>query len=711
MPHCTNNFAWYLGKFIAGFTGMLFVYAVFFKENTNSCTLDEQADANARQEDSPRFMLVAAENLWTWCTRITEWFRENDPAISETALAVERRCPLKNDNDISFENSACYVALPNRKTKDTVTDFWKFCIGNENYGMLQNHVDDVIGRKLCAEIQSRTEEDTKIVNEHEEEIQNNCYCGKSRKNVRSVETEANFEDILRESNKCADEVSLELRVDEVDAKQETSIESTCNFVGFNRTQSSVEYIETERKENSCLDSKLEKISSHHIVESGIMDKLCDDNRNSKPTTVSDVESVKNIDSNECKYNSKAYRKQSQSETSFTETIISDNCMDSLLYRELRQKRAPKTRKKTSVDCLNISRSDKSKLKFKSETIKSHQDSTIDNEILEDFSRPFSTKKRYNSKNFEIRNPTTSGSQKKFHRNEVELGPTGQKVNRTSTMNQKQLSKYLCNNCSCDSKRRSRPQWSHQRKESWTKFNPRSSEQPSKTFYPSLQLQNDHSRTDNSKLTKNIDSKLHHKFTLVRGNRFMRYTSLFPRRNEDATGSIFTEKFVKSRTFEDPANSSSTGFSEFTESSDRRKRVVCRCPSYKPASNSQHYHGHSHSSNMSSSKRCPSCTVLYQHSVLQKRQPTSSSSCRTSASSTSSVYSQSTDKDGYTFERDNTNEGVRTLFRKYNRISEEETGIIKESRKKPFKLRPSEQKKKRTLYTHNRHVSWGSKHAY
>ncbi|RLU21434.1 hypothetical protein DMN91_005807 [Ooceraea biroi] len=34
MPHCTTNFAWYLGKFLVGFAGVLFLYVGFLKEKT-----------------------------------------------------------------------------------------------------------------------------------------------------------------------------------------------------------------------------------------------------------------------------------------------------------------------------------------------------------------------------------------------------------------------------------------------------------------------------------------------------------------------------------------------------------------------------------------------------------------------------------------------------------------------------------------------------
>ncbi|XP_018398984.1 PREDICTED: uncharacterized protein LOC108776774 isoform X2 [Cyphomyrmex costatus] len=37
MSECTTNLTWYLGKFIIGFTGILFVYINFLKENKKCC--------------------------------------------------------------------------------------------------------------------------------------------------------------------------------------------------------------------------------------------------------------------------------------------------------------------------------------------------------------------------------------------------------------------------------------------------------------------------------------------------------------------------------------------------------------------------------------------------------------------------------------------------------------------------------------------------
>ncbi|XP_012227663.1 uncharacterized protein [Linepithema humile] len=50
MPHCTTDFAWYLGKFIIGFTGMLFLYVSFLKENEKSCVCDARMRELLSQE-------------------------------------------------------------------------------------------------------------------------------------------------------------------------------------------------------------------------------------------------------------------------------------------------------------------------------------------------------------------------------------------------------------------------------------------------------------------------------------------------------------------------------------------------------------------------------------------------------------------------------------------------------------------------------------
>ncbi|GAB1869756.1 hypothetical protein CAJAP_10835 [Camponotus japonicus] len=54
MPHCTTDFAWYLGKFIIGFTGILFLYVGFLKENEKSCVCGARMRELLRQENEKR---------------------------------------------------------------------------------------------------------------------------------------------------------------------------------------------------------------------------------------------------------------------------------------------------------------------------------------------------------------------------------------------------------------------------------------------------------------------------------------------------------------------------------------------------------------------------------------------------------------------------------------------------------------------------------
>ncbi|XP_050590304.1 uncharacterized protein LOC126922095 isoform X3 [Bombus affinis] len=54
MPHCTDNFVWYLSKFIVGFTGMLFFYVVFLKEREYSCLCKPRARELLRRKGEKR---------------------------------------------------------------------------------------------------------------------------------------------------------------------------------------------------------------------------------------------------------------------------------------------------------------------------------------------------------------------------------------------------------------------------------------------------------------------------------------------------------------------------------------------------------------------------------------------------------------------------------------------------------------------------------
>ncbi|XP_024939971.1 uncharacterized protein LOC112494231 isoform X2 [Cephus cinctus] len=48
MPHCTSNFAWYLGKFVLGFAGILFLYLGFVNEKDVTCICKARGREAAR---------------------------------------------------------------------------------------------------------------------------------------------------------------------------------------------------------------------------------------------------------------------------------------------------------------------------------------------------------------------------------------------------------------------------------------------------------------------------------------------------------------------------------------------------------------------------------------------------------------------------------------------------------------------------------------
>ncbi|XP_014470463.1 PREDICTED: uncharacterized protein LOC106742228 [Dinoponera quadriceps] len=54
MCDCTCDFAWYLGKFIVGFTGMLFLYVGFLRENKKSCVCGPRMRELLRQKSEKR---------------------------------------------------------------------------------------------------------------------------------------------------------------------------------------------------------------------------------------------------------------------------------------------------------------------------------------------------------------------------------------------------------------------------------------------------------------------------------------------------------------------------------------------------------------------------------------------------------------------------------------------------------------------------------
>ncbi|XP_076284251.1 uncharacterized protein LOC143210884 isoform X2 [Lasioglossum baleicum] len=725
MPHCTGNFAWYLSKFLTGFTGMLFFYVCFLKEkeysclckarmrefardkgeNTNPCTLDNQTGANVRQEGRPRFMLVVAENLSAWYAEMREWFLENDPAISETALALGKN-PPKNDNVVSPENCTCCVTLLNKKSKlaesttsvrrkrlrqhchfrhcsgivsaekllkkrrkrscvhmhvsqDSITDFWKFCIKNMNDDS-RNRTDDI------------KNEDTTIVDEHKDKIRKNCRCNVLSKNVKSIKTETNLEDALQENSKCANEMPSKPCTDKVDAKEEVSIDSSCNNV-------------INKVKNYNLSCTSKQVSTQDITDSQTVNKICDGTMKCEVRTASDEELIKVIDSNKYDCSPKESRKGSQSESSFTDTLLTDNCMDLILYRELREKRAPKTNKKTVPVRLKSSRSIESKLSLKARNIKLQKYSDVDNKT-----RKNCFVKENNQPSLEysaINRSSTSGSQKEGIRDEFETRSTYSDACPASKENQKNFR----GNCPCDPKSRDRTQSS---------FNPKISQQRCKTFCENSQRQTSNFSGDNAKLKRIIDTMFDRKSTLVSEKCFAKCKMSFPQNKKKVTANT-----IKDQKYEDSTDSSSTVSSA---SSDSEDRIAFRSP-YKSTMHDQCTHDRSSPTDLSW-RRCPSCTVLFEHSACHKREPISNVNkwrrrdqrrrgSPTSTSSTSFV-SPPVCREDCIFNRNNVDRSMRILFRKSNQNRSFRESTLYE-----------QGTKNRMMYTDDRRVTWGFKRAY
>nr|XP_031843349.1 uncharacterized protein LOC116431701 isoform X1 [Nomia melanderi]XP_031843350.1 uncharacterized protein LOC116431701 isoform X1 [Nomia melanderi]XP_031843351.1 uncharacterized protein LOC116431701 isoform X1 [Nomia melanderi]XP_031843352.1 uncharacterized protein LOC116431701 isoform X1 [Nomia melanderi] len=581
-----------------------------------------------------------------------------------------------------------YSFVRTRVSQDNVNNFWKFCIGNENDEM-QNRANNIDKAKCHTDVTNVEIEDTKIRDSHKDNIQNGCHCNRLSKNVRSVETET---DILQETAKCTDDVASKSCTDEADKKQNTSIDCSYDFVNANVTEMSSKDIEASCKEQKYSDNETEQVCTGEISNLQMKNNIFEDNTKSEPT-VSNEELVENVDSNKYNYSTKTSRKESQSETSFTETIITDTCMDSILYLELRRKRAPKISKKSSKNRLKFSKSAESKLNLKSTNIKSLQESNTEN-------IPEEEKDKYSLKQFTMKQPA-------------------------APINQKKQSDCLSRNCPCDSKRRSRSLWSNSKRESSMKFNHGTPQQQCQIPHESSQPQKSNFLCDNAKLKKIVDSMFNQKLTAVDEKHFIRCETSLLQDKKKPSANIVRDKFVRSRALEDRKfeesveNSSSTS-SEFIESSDH-SQVDFRCP-YKSTANNRHNCNHSSPSSLPSWKRCPSCTVLFEHSVCHKRESVSSSSCtnshkrrrktrrRTSSSSTSStsLVSPLSFRRGYDFNGGNIDRNTRALFRNSNRMFREETNSIRELRNRSYRVLPRlyERGKNRTTYADERHITWG-----
>ncbi|CAK9822439.1 hypothetical protein ANTRET_LOCUS974 [Anthophora retusa] len=768
MPHCTTNFAWYLGKFIAGFTGMLFFYAVFLKErkysclcrarmrdflrrrgeNTNSCPIDDQADANASTVHGPRSMLAAVANVWTWYTTIREWFLENDPAIlSETVLALSKGL-RKIDNDISSLNCACCMSLLNQRTKPMVESttnvrrkrqggrcIFRHCSGLVSAQKLmrrrrhrqscvhlrvsQEAISDYW--KVCSKKDIDTKKETvKMADEPKREILNEHCC--------NVERKGKIPDILQKNVDCT--VSFKVGINEDDSAELTKLKfpcvynnktyDDCNIPRLSPRKIEYQSEKNEKKKDICCDNKClsPKCINKDTIE--ILEKK---------------DSLCNIDRNDISKNSsKKISNKTQSDTSFGETITTDNFTDSMLYNELQKKCFPSLKKQSSKNCLRFRKTIEPNLTLKfnlenTENMNSHRELDID-EIVDNFSdkvRTFSFKQpqKYNSKHFVHNHQSASKFPKYPNRNiENDLGVQQKNIctiawHKNAT-NQRKLPKFHCQNCCCDAKIRDNSQWSNVKKRSSTQLRPYSSAQPQyKMLSMNLQSQGNDYPCVYVRSSKKNDSMADCKFPSLHEIHSLKWQSQSLRCKEKPTLVIFkNRKSSKSKNSTNLACTSSTTSRSTLERSVRDHPATCPCKSHKshryvtPLSSQYKYNKYkkridaasllSSSSSLSSSRRCHSWTMLSGRSVYHKHEPISSSSCTnlqrrkeketciclSSSLSSCSLSSSSTFKEDYSLEE--TDRESRQTLRTWG---------------KP-KFR--DQKKNRIIYMDERHVRWDIK---
>ena len=150
---------------------------------------------------------------------------------------------------------------------------------------------------------------------------------------------------------------------------------------------------------------------------------------------------------------------------FGKTIITDNCMNSILYHDLRKKYTPNIKNKLSKDYLEIDKVVEFNLSSEmedAENINARQELDVDkimNNFLSDVQVfPFKQKQRCNLKHSINKHQfSNSRLQKKYssHSNKIGSNMVQQKTFPAlwykNTMKQKKLSKFFCQNCNCNAK--------------------------------------------------------------------------------------------------------------------------------------------------------------------------------------------------------------------------------------------------------------------
>lgn len=264
--------------------------------------------------------------------------------------------------------------------------------------------------QICGEILSNTAENENATGEHEGETVNE-YCIALSANVKSVEKEANA-DIPPMDIKYAEEETAPKIDDEVESFSDWNVCKMCAQVST-----------AEPSPRIVTEANIFGDICGNDSPKGIAEDVTDVQRNKIPF---DETCIKDVDTDIQKYASGTIKKRSQSDSSFSDTIIKGHCMDSVLYRELRTKCTPATEKRLPADHAKVDRS------AEINSIKSR--------------REFGSNLKYSVNRLR----STSRVQKRIHR-EVEIESTCPAAWQKGTTNRNKLSKFPCENCFCDTK--------------------------------------------------------------------------------------------------------------------------------------------------------------------------------------------------------------------------------------------------------------------
>ncbi|XP_017753660.1 PREDICTED: uncharacterized protein LOC108546206 [Eufriesea mexicana] len=524
-----------------------------------------------------------------------------------------------------------------RVSQDVVSDYWKAC-----YKSMNN--SDANDEKLQHENRDTEEKAIKVVHEYKGKVLNVHY--------RNCEEKEKREDISNENDKyLATEIRSKLCTDEKDIDLKSVIKSSpicvdntdCNITRLSPHAIRAKCDEKENEKSRC-DSDALVLSN--LANKGIFDSLEKRNSSSK---------INKVDtSRECSWKT-TNKKYSPSDSSFKETITTDNRIDSFLHHNARKK---ETKKRIQKDYLETDKTVELKLAPKSEMentkkVNLHREAHVNNIVnnfLDDV-RVFSLKgkQQYNLKYPANKNQSASGLQKKCPCRNTDINSNVQQKGTFSAswhknrMYQRKSLKSPCQRCYNTKVRNPYgPQWSSARKPSLSQLQPYFSFQPQYNMLDTrLESPRKNYPCECPKMKKKFDSMADHEFVLSRETRSLKYKPQSLLSKEEPTLVIFrNSKSYKSRNSANSAYSSSI-ISTDTEGSIHDNLVTCRCSTYKssyykmPSSDRYKYMystkidatspSLSSSSSVSLCKRCHSLAILSQNSVYHKREPISSSS--------------------------------------------------------------------------------------